>query len=924
MVMIEKILRNRSHLWKHAAQTLLLSLVLLLRASAQGPVLNLSPGGTIHTVAGNGQSAFAGDGGLATSAALALPFALAADGSGNIYFADMNNHRIRRIDANGNITTVAGNGQQGFFGDGGSATSAALNHPSAVALDVSGNLYIADSGNHRVRIVSNGTIATFAGNGTAAFSGDGGAAISASLNFPRGVVVDGGGNVYIADTNNQRIRKVTGSVISSIAGNGEQDFTGDGGPATSASLDTPTAVAVDTIGNLLIADSNNHRIRKVTAGTITTLAGNGSAAFTGDGGPATSATLAYPLGVSTDSAGNVYIADSDNHVIRRISPGGIIATVAANGEQGFFGDQGPPTAAVMDTPTGVLSVNGNLYIADKNNERIRRVDSTMLAFGTQVVGTSSAVQTVTVKNSGGSTLTIASLTSTPVDFALAASGSCGTSLPINVAAGASCTLDIIFVPAAVGARSGSLAISDNAEGSPHAILVNGTGLQDGTSVSASSAPASPSFGDSVTITATLTSVVSTAAPPPTGTVTFSEGATVLSTQAVSANTASFVTTTLSAGSHTITATYSGDSLYVGSSASFTQVVTKAIPALSWTSPASITYGTQLGTAQLNATASVPGTFVYSPSIGTLFNAGVQTLSVTFTPTDTVDYTTAITSVSLTVNKAPTTTSLTSSLQSVGVGASVTFTATITSSGGIPAGAVNFVEGNTVLSIATLSGGTATFVTSSLPQGTHLITAVYVGSSNFLGSNSNTLSEAIGPTDFTLTPVMNGGGGSAAPVIVQAGQAASVPMMVSSIGSPGAQIQFSVTGLPPSSSATFNPAMLTLGTTSTALTLTVTTQPRFRYVSQREGQHPYVFFAEITGLPLIGLTLFGAGLVKRSGRMRRLWLVLIVLMTPAFFCNGCASADNYRSFGTPAGTYPLVVTATSGTTQHTLNTTLVVR
>jgi len=287
---------NRRILWQRVAAPILLvtSFFLGRSAFAQGPVISLSPGGTIHTVAGNGQAAFSGDNGAATSATLALPFAMAADASGNIFVADTNNHRIRRIDTSGNITTVAGNGQQGFSGDGGPATSAALNQPSAVALDAGGSLYIADSSNHRIRKVSNGTIATFAGNGTAGFSGDNGAAVGASLNFPRGVAVDATGHVYIADTKNHRVRKVTSGTISTIVGNGDQHFAGDNGPATNASLDTPSAVAVDSSGNVFVADTENHRIRKVASGTITTLAGNGSATYAGDGGPAASAARCPP------------------------------------------------------------------------------------------------------------------------------------------------------------------------------------------------------------------------------------------------------------------------------------------------------------------------------------------------------------------------------------------------------------------------------------------------------------------------------------------------------------------------------------------------------------------------------------------------------------------------------------------------------
>src|SRR5205807_1857345 len=173
-----------------------------------------------------------------------------------------------------------------------------------------------------------------------------------------------------------------------------------------------------------------------------------------------------PFGVTTDGSGNVYIADSGNQVVRRVSANGTIATVAGNGEQGFFGENGSPTAATLDTPASVLLVNGNVYVADTHNERIRRVDSTMLTFASQIVGTSSAVQTVTISNTGSSTLTLASITPSSADFVLAGSGSCGNSFPHNIAAGATCTVDILFAPGTLGVHTGSLSISDNAEGAP--------------------------------------------------------------------------------------------------------------------------------------------------------------------------------------------------------------------------------------------------------------------------------------------------------------------------------------------------------------------------------------------------------------------------------------------------------------------------
>jgi len=273
------------------------------------------------------------------------------------------------------IDTAAGNGIAGFSGDGGTATSALIDDPSGVAVDASGNLYIADTDNLRVRKVNlDGVISTVAGNGVEAFSGDGGPATAASLGFVTGVALDAIGNLYIADGTNARVRKVDQEgTISTIAGNGVEAFSGDGGPATSASLNRPSGVAVDAAGNIYIGDSRNSRIRKVDAGgIITTVAGNGASGFSGDGGPANAASLAAPRGVMVDAAGNLYIADMDNSRIRKVDAGGIITTVAGNGVYGFSGDGGPATAASLAEPRNTaLDASGNLYIADKDNKRVR-------------------------------------------------------------------------------------------------------------------------------------------------------------------------------------------------------------------------------------------------------------------------------------------------------------------------------------------------------------------------------------------------------------------------------------------------------------------------------------------------------------------------------------------------------------------------
>ena len=366
--------------------------------------------GNISTVAGTGTRGFSGDGGAATSARLSFPRGVAVDGAGNLYIADASNHRIRKVDTSGNISTVAGTGTSSFGGDGGAATSATLNSPRGVALDSSGNLYIADASNHRIRKVdaTTGVISTVAGTGMSGFGGDSSAATSAMLQSPEGVVLDSAGNLYIADTFNRRIRKVdaTTGVISTVAGTGTEGFGGDGGAAASAPLSFPEGVALDSSGNLYIADYGNHRIRKVDAstGNISTVAGM---TFSGDGGAATSATLGSPQGIALDSAGNLYIADDIDNRIRKVDAStGIISTVAGAGMFGFGGDGGAAASATLNSPEGVaLDGSGNLYIADYGNHRIRKVDastgiiSTVAGTGTRGSGGDGGAATSAMLNS---------------------------------------------------------------------------------------------------------------------------------------------------------------------------------------------------------------------------------------------------------------------------------------------------------------------------------------------------------------------------------------------------------------------------------------------------------------------------------------------------------------------------------------------
>ncbi len=347
---------------------LLLFGVLLLAAYPAGAQ-------TITTFAGNGVQGFSGDGGPAVNAALDNPHGIAVDAFLNVYIADVNNNRIRKVAPNGFVTTFAGTGVAGFNGDNIQAASAQLNQPEGVAVDTHGNLIIADAQNRRIRRVApNGIITTIAGTGIEGFSGDGGPATSANIGRAVALAADKSGNIFFADAPQQRVRVIAANgIIATVAGNGNPGFSGDGGPATSATLNFPDGVGIDNGGNLLIADSGNHVIRRVSGGIITTIAGNGNEGFSGDGGPATAAMLNFPASVTVDNAGNILIADTSNNRVRIIVNGNI-STIAGTGLDGFSGDGGPATAATMTFPSCVVQdPAGNILIADQQDMRVREI-----------------------------------------------------------------------------------------------------------------------------------------------------------------------------------------------------------------------------------------------------------------------------------------------------------------------------------------------------------------------------------------------------------------------------------------------------------------------------------------------------------------------------------------------------------------------
>jgi len=645
--------------------------------------------GNILPVAGDG--VYEGpvlDGFAATSASLNHPSSVTLDGAGNMYIADRYHNRIRKVIAStGIISTLAGNGNGAYAGDGLASTNAAVsvNTPWGVALDGAGNVYIADTGNNVVRRIAaaTGIITTVAGTGSPGSSGDTGPATSATLNQPQGVSVDLSGNLYIADTFNHRIRKVNAvtGVITTVAGTGFTNpmtgtggYTGDGGQATSAELNFPFAVAFDTAGNMYIPDSANNVVRMVNSSNIiSTFAGTGAGGDTGDGGPATAATLFSPSGVIADAAGNVYIADTQNASIRKVSSAtGFIFTIAQNNTGEYVYNGGGPYAVSIYGPIGLyLDGSGDLFFADSLNMRIREIQSNfaILDFTAKPVrqGDQSATQTQTIENDGNAPLDLTTITA-QTNAALNAFATTCTTGPPSLEVDADCEIGAIFAPTVEGdPLFGNIVVAGNTVNSPLDIeLIGNATLVTSTTTTLVSNPNPSAFGNFVSFTATVATGAGTGNL--TGTVSFLDGAKVLATKilvgpsftngSTTTAAASFSTAALAVGLHSITASYNNT----------------------------------LDPTHFDSTSAIL----------------IQTVLES------------------------TGTTLVSSANPSGVGQSVTFTASVgaLAAGGVPPdGSVTFTDGSTTLAVATLSvGGVATYTTAALANGLHSIVATYSGDS----------------------------------------------------------------------------------------------------------------------------------------------------------------------------------------------------
>jgi uncharacterized protein (TIGR03437 family) len=464
----------------------------------------------ITTVAGGG-TVLAGDNEPATTALLDQPTGIVFDALGNYYFSDFGHHRVRRVTPAGVISTAAGTGTAGFSGDNGPATAATLRNPRGLATDQFGNLYITDFGNQRIRKIDpSGIITTVAGNGATAFSGDGGPALSASLFSPWGVAVDADLSLYIAERNSNRIRKVTFGIINTVVGGGTPGFLGDGGPATQATLSAPVSVAIDKNGVLYIAEGNRVR-RAVQGGNITTIAGTGSAAFSGDSGPAAAATLQNPIGVTLGKDGVIYIADSFNNRIRKIDENGIISTFAGGGAPNTTtprGDGGPATSAYLNLPSSTaLDAQGSLYITEDIDVRKVTVPFTgpvidpggiVNASGYQTTLAPGTVFTVFGKTLGPAALITAPAPTYPESLA-------GTTVTFTPSTGSSITAKLVYssatqvaglIPSTINTGTYSVRVTYNSQTSvPQNVSIVARSFGIATANNAGTGPAQATIGN---------------------------------------------------------------------------------------------------------------------------------------------------------------------------------------------------------------------------------------------------------------------------------------------------------------------------------------------------------------------------------------------------------------------------------------------
>lgn len=805
-------------------------------------------------------------------------------------------------------------GSCGWSGDGGAATSAQLGHPEDVAVDGAGNVYFVDASSGVVRKVDpSGTITTVAGDPEKAggFFGDGGPAKNAAMSDPNGIALDAAGNLYIADTNNHRIRKVDlAGIITTVAGTGTAGFSGDGGAATSAELDAPFGVRADTVGNLFIADSNNNVIRKVDlTGKISTVAGNfgAGAGYTGDGGPATSAQLAFPIYVSIDAAGQLFIADDDNSVIRRVDGNGNISTFTV------------PTPFPSDL---VVDPTGNLAMIDPDIEALTLVVRTIPNsndFGTTNVNTATEAQDVTVTNIGNKPLIFESITP-PTGFTLGGPDtSCSTASPLNL--GLDCVLGIVFDPPTAGGYEDAVVLTDNSVGvqsvGTQNIPVTGTGVQVLTpsATTLTAAPLTAFTGQTVTLTATI-------APVPTGgtlgSVAFCLGgagpiirrtpkpATVKSLQGWLAN-ANITSPVTSCGAGTLLQTVAVDStgkavltltnLPVGADIITAVYSGNGTLDISTSDPATVT---------ISAPATTTTTLSISP------NPGNQGQSITLTgtaspvpgaaPFGTITFCDAG-SVGLTIRRPS---KLAGRKSRNGMKSHV-----VANDGVIPCGADTSLGSGSVN-----AQGVATLTLTTLLTGDHNIYAVYSGAVGFAESTSDPVDEVVAAGYAVTAPQT--------PFIAAQGGSVTVDVNVPPLGGPfDSVVTMSATGLPPGATATFVPPTVTPGADGAPTVLTIqlkTLNPPAAGIWIPTNLWPLSF-----GVGLMLCALLGIAKLRGETQRRKLRIAFATAgaIGVLLIAGGCNGGFNGQPVTAP-GNYTVTITGTSGALQASTTITVVVQ
>lgn len=586
-------------------------LMLLSAVAPQGKlqaqaVLVLQPGSTAATLAGSGKDArtTAGD---ARHVALGSPQAIAYDAAGNLYIADKRNQQITRVDTAGQLTILAGTGRQGFAGDGGPATAAEWNRPSGIAVDASGNVFVADTGNERVRRISavDGTVATVAGSGQPGFSGDGGPAQAARFRSPSSLALDGTGALYIADVGNHRVRRLnTDGTVVTVAGDGSQAQDGDDKAATATSLDMPSGLALLPDGRLLIADDAGRRVRVLQRdGTLAAYAAGAS-------------VLRRPAGLAVDADGSVYLADAAAQTVTQTSADGS-SPVTGNGEQGSF-IAGAPLATPLDTPKALASrANGDVAVSDTHNHRVQRISLPVLSFGSVPAGSQSQARIVTLQNGGGAALTVLAV-ELPGGFGQLNDGSTCSATPFILQAAQQCSIAINFAPVIQGAGDATARVRVLG-GAPQALLLSGTGTAGGSlasSITSLRSDGSIAYaGSPIALTAT---VAGSLLASPIGNVIFLDGSTSIASSPLSAGSASLSTTVLSPGPHTLRAVYSGDAVYSSSTSPALAVTVVPSPdftltasAASYSGKARETVAIPMSLLPINGTLNRPVQFVVS-------------------------------------------------------------------------------------------------------------------------------------------------------------------------------------------------------------------------------------------------------------------------------------------------------------------------